>query len=98
MAKGCALSGRGQPTAASSLSRRPSPGERTGEAASTQVAAFPRFPSLCAAPCCSVSWSQRGSYLSVGTDKGEVQIWDAAKTKRIRTMPGHKQRVGCTAW
>ncbi|GAB4820048.1 hypothetical protein N2152v2_007094 [Parachlorella kessleri] len=47
---------------------------------------------------CSVSWSQRGSYLSVGTDKGEVQIWDAAKTKKIRTMPGHKQRVGCTAW
>lgn len=34
----------------------------------------------------------------MGTDKGEVQIWDAVKTKRIRTMAGHKQRVGCTAW
>ncbi len=34
-------------------------------------------------PCaCSVSWSQRGSYLSIGTDKGEVQIWDATKCKR----------------
>lgn len=47
---------------------------------------------------CSVAWSQRGSYLSIGTDKGEVQIWDATKCKRIRTLPGHKQRVGCMAW
>lgn len=47
---------------------------------------------------CSVSWSQRGSYLSIGTDKGEVQIWDANRCKRIRTMPGHKQRVGCMSW
>ena len=31
---------------------------------------------------CSVSWSQRGTYLSIGTDKGEVQIWDATKCKR----------------
>ena len=30
---------------------------------------------------CSVSWSQRGTYLSVGTNSGEVQIWDAAKSK-----------------
>ncbi|KAI3430499.1 hypothetical protein D9Q98_005094 [Chlorella vulgaris] len=47
---------------------------------------------------CSVSWSQRGSFLSIGTDKGEVQIWDATKCKRIRTLAGHKQRVGCMAW
>ena len=30
---------------------------------------------------CSVSWSQRGTYLSVGTNNGEVQIWDVAKCK-----------------
>jgi cell division cycle 20-like protein 1 (cofactor of APC complex) len=30
---------------------------------------------------CSVSWSQRGTYLSVGTNNGEVQIWDVAKVK-----------------
>lgn len=47
---------------------------------------------------CSVAWSQRGSYLSIGTDKGDVQIWDASKCKRIRTMTGHKQRAGCMAW
>ena len=30
---------------------------------------------------CSVSWSQRGSYLSVGTNSGNVQIWDVTKVK-----------------
>lgn len=34
------------------------------------------------ASVCSVGWSQRGTYLSVGTDKGEVQVWDATKTKK----------------
>lgn len=43
---------------------------------------------------CSVSWSQRGTYLSVGTNTGEVQIWDVSKLKRTRTMTGHRQRVG----
>lgn len=47
---------------------------------------------------CSVGWSQRGTYLSVGTDKGDVQVWDASKCRRIRTMSGHKQRVGCMSW
>ena len=35
---------------------------------------------------CSVSWSQRGTYLSVGTNNGETQLWDVAKVKMIRTM------------
>lgn len=35
---------------------------------------------------CSVSWSQRGTYLSVGTNNGETQLWDVAKIKMIRTM------------
>eukprot|EP00878_Enallax_costatus_P014516 GHUV01015184.1.p1 GENE.GHUV01015184.1~~GHUV01015184.1.p1 ORF type:complete len:337 (+),score=72.33 GHUV01015184.1:1794-2804(+) len=47
---------------------------------------------------CSVSWSQRGTYLSVGTNTGEVQIWDVTKLKRTRTMLGHRQRVGTQAW
>lgn len=29
---------------------------------------------------CSVSWSQKGTYLSVGTDSGRALIWDIAKT------------------
>ena len=47
---------------------------------------------------CSVSWSQRGHYLSVGVDNGDVQIWDAIKCRKLRTMQGHRQRVGCINW
>jgi len=47
---------------------------------------------------CSVSWSQRGHYLSIGTDMGDVQLWDAVRCRKVRTMQGHKQRVGCMNW
>jgi len=89
---------------------------------------------------CSVAWSQRGTYLSVGTHSGEAQIWDVSKIKmcafscnqrvpskhpgatsctfqhlyktcvdlswwsssmglrRLRTMAGHRARVGVMAW
>ena len=43
---------------------------------------------------CSVGWTQRGTYLAVGTHMGEVQIWDATRCKRVRTMEGHHMRVG----
>lgn len=47
---------------------------------------------------CSVGWTQRGTYLAVGTNQGEVQIWDANKCKKIRGMGGHRTRVGTLAW
>jgi len=47
---------------------------------------------------CSVGWTQRGTYLAVGTHMGEVQIWDATRCKRVRTMEGHRMRVGALAW
>ncbi|KAI8102945.1 hypothetical protein M9434_005736 [Picochlorum sp. BPE23] len=47
---------------------------------------------------CSVAWSQRGHYLSVGVDNGDVQLWDAVKCRRLRLMAGHRQRVGCMNW
>lgn len=47
---------------------------------------------------CSVGWTQRGTYLAVGTHIGEVQIWDATKCKKVRTMEGHRMRVGALAW
>ena len=31
---------------------------------------------------CSVSWSQRGALLAVGTNAGETQLWDIAKNKK----------------
>ncbi|GAB5366333.1 hypothetical protein AAMO2058_001135000 [Amorphochlora amoebiformis] len=46
----------------------------------------------------SVAWTQRGQHLAVGTQKGEVQIWDSIKCKKIRTMIGHQTRVGTIAW
>ncbi|KAI9817821.1 MAG: substrate-specific activator of APC-dependent proteolysis [Pycnora praestabilis] len=46
----------------------------------------------------SVSWIQRGSHVSIGTNKGFVQIWDAERCKRLRTMTGHTARVGALAW
>ncbi|KAF9084296.1 substrate-specific activator of APC-dependent proteolysis [Mortierella sp. GBA35] len=46
----------------------------------------------------SLNWTSSGSYLAVGTDKGDIQIWDVSISKRIRTMTGHTQRVGVLAW
>ena len=46
----------------------------------------------------AVSWAQRGTHLSVGTNKGEVQLWDAIKCKKVRSMSGHTARVGTLAW
>lgn len=34
----------------------------------------------------------------MGTNKGYVQIWDAERQKRLRTMTGHAARVGALAW
>ena len=46
----------------------------------------------------SVSWSQRGSFLSVGSHSGKVHIWDVNKMKALRVMEGHKSRVGAQSW
>jgi len=46
----------------------------------------------------SVGWSQRGHHLAVGTNKGEVQIWEASSSRKLRTMTGHQSRVGSLAW
>mmetsp|Transcript_35746 Transcript_35746/g.77255 ORF Transcript_35746/g.77255 Transcript_35746/m.77255 type:complete len:476 (-) Transcript_35746:310-1737(-) len=46
----------------------------------------------------SVNWTQRGAHLAVGTNKGEVEIWDASQCRKLRTMMGHRGRVGTMAW
>lgn len=46
---------------------------------------------------CSVGWT-RPPYLAVGTNLGEVQLWDATKCRKVRTMGGHRTRVGTLAW
>lgn len=46
----------------------------------------------------SVAWTQRGTHLAIGTNQGEVQMWDASRCRRVRTMPGHSARIGTMAW
>ncbi|KAK4798923.1 hypothetical protein SAY86_024288 [Trapa natans] len=47
---------------------------------------------------CSVQWTREGSYISVGTSLGHVQIWDGSQCKKVRTMSGHQTRAGVLAW
>eukprot|EP00592_Proboscia_alata_P002680 CAMPEP_0194367690 /NCGR_PEP_ID=MMETSP0174-20130528/15823_1 /TAXON_ID=216777 /ORGANISM="Proboscia alata, Strain PI-D3" /LENGTH=761 /DNA_ID=CAMNT_0039143619 /DNA_START=157 /DNA_END=2442 /DNA_ORIENTATION=+ len=46
----------------------------------------------------SVSWTKKGSHLAVGTNRGEVHIWDTVKCQQVRTMGGHSARIGTLAW
>ncbi|XP_044541199.1 fizzy-related protein homolog [Gracilinanus agilis] len=46
----------------------------------------------------SVSWTDRGTLLAIGTQKGIVQIWDADAEKRVAVMEGHSGRVSSLAW
>ncbi|KRX08232.1 WD40-repeat-containing domain [Pseudocohnilembus persalinus] len=46
----------------------------------------------------SVGWSQKGPHLAIGTNKGDIQIWDGVKNKLVRTMTGHQARIGTVAW
>lgn len=47
----------------------------------------------------SVSWIQQGgSHIAVGTATNQVQLWDVAAGKQVRTLNGHSSRVGALAW
>ena len=46
----------------------------------------------------AVSWDRRDSLLGIGTNQGNVEIWDINKLKLVRTMEGHSARVGSLAW
>jgi cell division cycle protein 20 (cofactor of APC complex) len=45
-----------------------------------------------------VKWTGEGSHLSVGTTSGEIQIWDSAQARQLRSMRGHGGRIGALAW
>jgi len=47
---------------------------------------------------CSISWTQDGKYLGVGTSEGDTQIWDVELDKKLRSMYGHITRVGVLSW
>jgi len=46
----------------------------------------------------SVQWSNTGAHLAVGTNSGNLQIWDTTKCKVIKSLGGHEGRVGSVAW
>jgi len=60
-----------------------------------------RVTKVCALDCASVtsvSWAQSWQHLAVGTSSGDVQIWDKAKCRKLRTMTGHQGNVCSIAW
>jgi cell division cycle 20, cofactor of APC complex len=46
----------------------------------------------------SLKWSGDGSFLALGQDDGDVQIWDCEAGVKVRSMPGHDSRVAVLAW
>ncbi|CAL1293023.1 unnamed protein product, partial [Larinioides sclopetarius] len=46
----------------------------------------------------SVAWLPEGNVLAVGTSTSEVQLWDVAAEKRIRTMKSHTARIPSLSW
>jgi len=46
----------------------------------------------------SLTWAPGGDQICVGTNSGEVQIWDGTKLKKVQTLTGHSARVSAAAW
>jgi cell division cycle protein 20 (cofactor of APC complex) len=46
----------------------------------------------------SVSWTKEGKYIAIGTNDGNVNLWDSEAVKPLRTLKGHSARVGALAW
>ena len=46
----------------------------------------------------AVGWSLRGPTFSVGTNNGEIHLWDINKLKKVRVLHGHSNRVSSIAW
>jgi cell division cycle protein 20 (cofactor of APC complex) len=43
-------------------------------------------------------WTGEGLHLGVGTTNGDVQIWDGAAKRQLRSLKGHAGHVGALAW
>ncbi|CAN6229416.1 unnamed protein product [Urochloa humidicola] len=50
-------------------------------------------------PVTSVSWAPDGRHIAVGLNSSDVQLWDTASNRLLRTLRGvHELRVGSLAW
>lgn len=45
-----------------------------------------------------LGWSQKSPMIAVGSESGEVQVWDIQKMKKVRSLVGHSNRVGAISW
>ena len=46
----------------------------------------------------SLSWINSGTVLSIGTEYGEIQLYDIIKLQKIRTMSGNYERISSLNW
>lgn len=46
----------------------------------------------------SVAWSEKSSFLGVGTNSGLFQLWDPEECKLVKTLTGHDSRIGALSW
>lgn len=46
----------------------------------------------------SLKWAADSTHLAVGTSSARVQVWDAARCKQVKELPGHTNRVSSLAW
>ncbi|GMI89645.1 cell division cycle 20.1 [Hibiscus trionum] len=50
-------------------------------------------------PVTSVNWAPDGRHIAIGLNNSEVQLWDSASNRQLRTLKGgHTSRVGSMAW
>ncbi|XP_071758867.2 cell division cycle protein 20 homolog B-like [Centroberyx gerrardi] len=46
----------------------------------------------------SLCWSRDGRALSIGTRRGEIQLWDVEHKSNVRCVPSHLSVVGALSW
>lgn len=46
----------------------------------------------------SLCWSQNGQFISVGSSKGDTEVYDAERGALVRRFTGHSQRVSASSW
>lgn len=47
----------------------------------------------------SVSWMKNSNLLAIGTSSKQIQLWDANKFERVRTIGGqHEGRISSLSW
>ncbi|CAH8387093.1 unnamed protein product [Eruca vesicaria subsp. sativa] len=50
-------------------------------------------------PITSISWSPDGSYIALGLNNSQVQVWDSSSNRKLRTLNNlHQSEVGSLAW